>query len=102
MDTNSLKDTLIRVLKGYAGKAWNGYSYLTSSEDYQVFTVVSIAQVRDKHIVDADLIVRLLDTRIIIERDVNDKILADALMQAGIPREQIVLAYAGETVEETI
>jgi len=102
MDTNSLKETLIHVLKGYAGEAWNGYSYLTSSEDQQVFTVVSVAQVRDKHIVDADLIVRLHNDRIIIERDVNDKILADALMQAGVPRNQIVLAYAGESVEEAV
>jgi len=89
-------------MKGYAVKALNGYSYLTSSTDQQMFTVVSVAQVHDQHIVDTDLIVRLRDDQIIIERDVNDKILADALMQAGVPRSQIVLAYAGEPVEETI
>ena len=88
-------------MQGYAGKGLNGYSYLTSSDDQQIFTVVDIATVRGKRFADTGLIVRFLHDKIIIERDVNDKILADALMQAGVPPEQIVLAYAGETVEET-
>jgi hypothetical protein len=96
----TLKDTLEHVLVGYAGKALNGCSYLTSSADQQVFTIVSIGQVRDQHIVDTGLVVRLMNDRIIIERDVNDKPLVDALVQAGVPRGQIVLAYAGESVDE--
>ena len=102
MDPKRLKETLIRVLQGYAGEAGNGYSYLTHTDDGEMFTVVSMAQVRDQHIVDTDLIVLLRNNLIIIERDVNDKILADALIQAGISREQIILAYAGETVEEVV
>jgi hypothetical protein len=47
------------------------------------------------------LIVRLEGDTIIIERDINDKALVGALVQAGIPREQIVLAYAGETLKES-
>ena len=45
---------------------------------------------------------RLLEDHIIIERDVNDKSLVDALLQANIPRSQIVLAYAGEPVNEPV
>jgi len=37
--------------------------------------------------------------RIIIERDMNDKPLVEALLQAHIPRQHIVLAYAGESAE---
>ena len=48
------------------------------------------------------LIVRLLEDRIIIERDVNDKPLVDALLLANVPREQIVLAYAGEPLNEPV
>lgn len=96
----TLKDTVEHVLVGYAGKALNGCSYLTSSADQQVFTIVSIGQVRDQHIVDTGLVVRLMNDRIIIERDVNDKPLVDALVRAGVPRGQIVLAYAGESVDE--
>ncbi len=44
---------------------------------------------------------RLIGARIVIERDVNDKPLVEALLAANIPRQQIVLAYAGEPAEET-
>ena len=99
---DKLKETLQNVMKGYAGKGLNGYSYMTRSDDGQFFTVVSVGQVRGKQIVETGLAVHLIDDKIIIERDVNDKILADALLQAGVPREQIILAYAGETVEEAV
>ncbi len=94
-----LADTLREVLVGYTGEALNGYSYLTESSDGTVFSVVSVGELPDKRIVDAGLIVRLVDERIIIERDVNDKLLVDALLQADVLRQQIVLAYAGEPVE---
>ena len=95
-----LSDTLRKVLEGYTGEALNGYSYLTESKDGTVFSVVSVGYLPDKRIVDAGLIVRLLEDRILIERDVNNKPLVDALLEAGIPREQIILAYAGEPVNE--
>lgn len=96
-----LTETLRTVLEGYTGDALNGYSYLTESKDGTAFTVVSVGYLPDKRIVDAGLIVRIAGGRIIIERDVNDKPLVDALLQAGVARQQIVLAYAGESVEET-
>lgn len=97
-----LIDTLRQVLEGYTGEALNGYSYLTESKDGAAFTVVSVGYLPDRRIVDAGLIVRLVGDRIIIERDVNDKPLVDALLQTNIPREKIVLAYAGEPVNEPV
>lgn len=98
---DQLIDTLINVLEGYTGTALNGYSYLTESKDGKAFTVVSVGYLPDKRIVDAGLIVRLIGTHIVIERDVNDKPLVEALLAANISRQQIILAYAGEPVEET-
>jgi hypothetical protein len=95
-----LVTVLKRVLETYTGEALNGFSYLTASADDQAFTVVSVGYLPDKRIVDAGLIVRVEGERIIVERDVNDKPLVDALMQAGVPRSQIVLAYAGEPLEQ--
>ncbi|MBZ0285573.1 MAG: XisI protein [Anaerolineae bacterium] len=96
----TLRETLLEELRRYTGKALNGYSYLTSSADQHIFTVISVGQVREKRIVNTGLVVILEGDQIIIERDVNDKPLVDALIQAGIPREQIILAYAGEAVPE--
>lgn len=93
-------DTLCDVLRGYAGRALNGYSYLTSSADRRVFAIVSIGHVRDRQIADTGLIVRLVGDSIVIERDINDKPLVEALVAAGIPRDRIILAYAGESTGE--
>jgi hypothetical protein len=99
MDT--LRDTLRRVVMGYAGKALNGHSYLTVSSDEQIFTVVALGTIQGKRFANTGLIVQLVGDIIVIERDVNDKPLVDALVQAGVPREKVILAYAGEPVPET-
>jgi len=48
------------------------------------------------------LIVRIIRNDVIIERDDNDPPLVDALRQAGVPRSQIILAYAGEPAPATV
>lgn len=100
MDT--LKQTVREVMQGYAGKVLNGYSYLTQNEDGSVFTVVVVTHLQGKHYSGVSLVVRIVGDHVIIERDQNDKIVLDALVQAGIPRQQIILAYAGEPVPENV
>ena len=100
MDT--LKYTVHNVVAGYAGKVLNGYSYLTQNEDGSVYTVVDVAQVKGKHISGVSLVVRIVADKVIVERDQNDKVIVDALVQAGIKCEDIILAYAGESVPEMI
>ena len=96
-----MKEAVRQVVAGYAGKGLNSISYLTQSEDGSVLTVTDFARIRGEHISGVSLMVRIVDDLIIVERDQNDKILKDALVQAGIPREKIVLAYSGEPVPET-
>jgi hypothetical protein len=98
MDT--LKQTVHTVVAGYAGRALNGYSYLTESADGNLLTVVTIARQGKQHQTGVGIIVRIVGEQIIIERDQTDKMVVDALVQAGVPREQIILAYAGEMVPE--
>ena len=95
-----LVNTVQQIMEGYAVKAANGYSYLTRSMDGQMFTVVYIGNVRGETVIDTGLVTRLQDNKIIIEHDANSKPLVDALLQAGIPRDQIILAYAGEPAPE--
>ncbi len=94
MDT--LRDTLCRVMNEYAGEGFNSTAYLTWDAAQQFYVVASIATFDKKRFVSADLAVRLVDETIVIEHDMNNKPLVDALVQAGVPREKIVLAYAGE------
>jgi hypothetical protein len=100
MDT--VKQTVREVMQGYAGKVLNGYSYLTQNDDGSVFTVVVVAHLHGKHHSGVSVVVRIVDDHVVIERDQNDKTVLDALVQAGIPRQQIILAYAGEPVPENV
>ena len=95
MDT--LTETLAAVMAGYAGHALNGDSFLTHSDDRTVMTVISVGDVRGQHFAVANLVARIAHGHIIVEHDINDKPLVDALVAAGVPRQRIVLAYAGES-----
>jgi len=96
----SLKDqmnVIVREIAAYAKPALNGgQSYLTQSTDGNLYSVIDILPVGGKHQADAGLVVRMMGDYLIIEHDMNNKPLVDALVQVGIPREQIILAYAGE------
>lgn len=44
------------------------------------------------------LVAHVDNNKIIIDTDLTEKPLYDALLQAGVPREQIIRAYAGEKI----
>ena len=94
--------TLEKVIESYTGEGLNGYAYLSHDPVKDVYTVISVGYIKKQRFVDANLIIRVMGDQIIVERDMNDKPLVDALLQAGIPRSQIVLAYAGEPAPEVI
>lgn len=97
-------DKALEALKAelaiYSKDPLNGRGYLTMNEDKTVYAVVDVTKQRGKRYVDVSLLIRIKGDCIIIEHDVSNKLLVDALVQRGVPRDRIVLAYAGETVEE--
>jgi hypothetical protein len=98
----NLANIVREAMSTYATEGENGYSYLTQTIDGDVFTVVYVSQQLGKMVIDTGLLVRIVNGQVIILRDQNNKPLVEALMQAGVPRERIMLAYAGEKVEETV
>ena len=100
MSPTRFKRKIYEALQPYAGKGLNGESYLTHNFDWSVFALITLQQSASKNQVGVSIIVRIVGEHIIIERDQNDKLVVDALVQAGVPREEISLAYAGEQVPE--
>ncbi|MCY3866700.1 MAG: element excision factor XisI family protein [Chloroflexi bacterium] len=98
MDTATLKEILLEELQGYTGEGLNDFAYLTTNEAEQIYTIVDIAQVRDKRLVGTVLVARLTGDQVIIELDRHDKLLVDALQARGVPDSQIVLAYRGDAL----
>ena len=96
---NTLKDTVRAVTAGYAREELNSRSYLIHNDDNTILSVATVPKGKGSSFVS--LLVRILADTVIVERDQNDKPLVDALMQAGIPRTQIILAYAGEPTPES-
>jgi hypothetical protein len=91
-----------KTVAEYAKAALTGEtSYVAQSADGQLLTVVDVMTSADNHHASIGTAVRLFADFVIIEHDMNNKPLVDALLQAGIPREQVILAYAGEPVPET-
>src|SRR5215813_12868301 len=88
------------VIGEYASAPVNGYAYLTESDDGKLLSVIDVYQLRGQRYANAGLIVHIAEEHIVVERDMNNKPLVDALLQAGFSRNQIILAYAGEHVPE--
>jgi hypothetical protein len=98
----TLADIVQNEVQGYAGEMLNGYAYLAISPDHRVFTIVSVGKIKDERITNLSLLARIEGEKVIIEQDDSNKPLVHALVQAGIPREKIILAYAGEPAPEVV
>jgi hypothetical protein len=88
----ALRDTV----RGYVRPSINSTMYLLENPDHAMFAAISVPSSRNPQ---SRIVVlgRVVHDKIIIETDVTDKPLYEALMQAGVPRAQIILAYQGET-----
>ena len=96
-------ETIRQKIAEYAKPSLTGEpSYLTLSADGSLFTVVDVSSIGNKHHANISLAVRVLPDFVIIEHDINNKPLVDALVQVGIPRDKIILAYAGEPMPTTM
>jgi len=89
------------VMAEYSGEALNGVLYLLQNADKTILSVIGQSVQRGERHTSVNLLVRAADDFIVIEHDANNKPLYEALMQAGIPRERIILAYAGETIPKS-
>ncbi len=90
-------------VEDYAVSGFNMALYAVSDHPRQIFTVIVIPEYDARKKIDLGIVVmaRVVGNTVIIDEDTTDRPLYKELIRAGIPREQIVLAYAGETVPET-
>lgn len=94
-----IKTIVEREMREYAGEGINGHTYFMHDDKKSVMALVFSGQVKGRSFSTSSMIARIIADTIIIDLDKTNKPLVDALVQAGIPREKIVLAYAGETLE---
>jgi hypothetical protein len=94
----SLNDIVQHEVEDYAGPLYKGRMFAVSDTERQLFTVVTLPDADAPAAMRANIVVlaQVVGDKVIIERDITDRPLAEQLQQAGIACEQIVLAYAGE------
>jgi hypothetical protein len=99
-------DQLIQIVRqevrkyASSGEGANARLFPVLDDEYKTYSVIAVDYPTRTH--EASLVVvlaRVVDDKVIIEEDTTDKPLVDALMQKGIPREKIILAYAGEATD---
>lgn len=99
MLANIVKQEVVR----YAGNAHQAKLYPILDDVNQTYAVVIVEEDPAARPAWVVVMAQVVDEHIIIEEDTSlDKNLVDALVDNGsIPREQIVLAYMGETLPES-
>lgn len=71
-------------------------------DEHQTYSVIAVDYPNHQNVAGVVVLARVIGDNVIIEEDSTNKKLIDALLQNGIPREKIVLAYAGETMDENV
>lgn len=75
--------------------------YASLDDKHHVYAVLAVGNRPQPTYVEVVVMARVVDDFIVIEQDTTDKPLYEALMvNGGVPREKIVLAYAGETLPD--
>lgn len=98
----TLKEILIAELEKYSGQGLNAIALPIFDEKRNYYAITVVDYPHHENPADLIILARISDDKIVIEEDMTDKKLVDALLQQGIPREQIVLSYAGEIPTTTI
>jgi hypothetical protein len=84
------------------GRGLNVRLFFVADEVRMIFNVVDVEYPVRKDIAGIVVMARIVGDKVIVEEDTTDKPLVDALIQRGIPREQIILAYRGEPIPDPI
>jgi sulfur carrier protein ThiS len=99
-----LVDIVREEVRKYAagGRGLNLRLFFVGDELNHIYNVLDVEYPVRHDVAGIVVFARIVGDQVIIEEDTTDKPLVDALMQQGIPREQIVLAYQGEPVPDPI
>lgn len=68
---------------------------------HQTYAVNAVDYPTRKNVAGVVVLARILGDKVVIEEDSTNKPLLDALLDRGVAREQVILAYAGEAVPQS-
>jgi hypothetical protein len=84
----------------YAGGGLNVKTFALSNEEKGVYAVNVVDSPVRHQPAGVVVLAQIVGDKVIIEEDTTDRPLYVALMERGIPREKIILAYVGEKLPD--
>ncbi len=85
----------------YAAFSFTSKAYTLFDDEQKLYAAVSVPHLPRPWPSRVIVMAQVVGDKVVIIEDITDKPLVDALVHnAGVPREQIILAYKGETVPE--
>ncbi|NJO07799.1 MAG: XisI protein [Chloroflexaceae bacterium] len=99
---DNLKRTVREEVEKYAtgGRGANILLFAILDDERGIYAVNAVDYLKRDDVAGVVVLARVVGDRVVIEEDMTDKKLVDALQQREISRDQIVLAYAGETIPD--
>ncbi|SRR5258708_24285456 len=98
----SLASIVKEVVFSYASSGLNLRTYALSDEEQKIYAV-NVVDWPERHRPAAVVVLaRVEGEQVIIEEDLTDRPLVEALVSAGISREQIILKYAEQVSASNI
>jgi hypothetical protein len=99
---DGLKEIIRAEVAAYAGngRGANVIAFPILDDERQTYAVIAVDYPTREEIALVVVLARIVGEQIVIEEDTTDKKLVAALLQRGIPRSQIVLAYANEPIPD--
>jgi XisI protein len=91
-----LKTIVHDAVKGYQIPGLEGDSYFVADHGQQMYAVLDIPNVPRHEASAVAVMAHIVGDTVIIVEDLTDRPLFKELLQAGIPRDKIVLEYTGE------
>lgn len=98
---NEIVRTEVKKYAG-SGRGANIRLFPVLDDLHQTYTVTAVDYPTHKATAMVVVLARVIGEQVVIEEDVTDRPLLDALLQQGLRREQIILAYQGEPVPDPI
>ncbi len=96
-----VREVVAREIADYVALGAHGEeTYFLRDDARRVYSFVSVPRSRPQKSAVIMLARITDDNKVIIETDITDKPLYETLIQSGIPRTQIIRAYAGKTEPE--
>lgn len=95
-----LAEVVRQEVEKYGVRSLNRRVYKLSDHERQSYVVISIGFDQKVHPAHPVVMARVEGDQVIIEADNTDNSLVEALMQAGVPREKIILAYMDEPLPQ--